>query len=161
LNSSNFCLCLFLTLQSYGVKRRLSKKESSFHFVCCDKPLILRQIHETPILFVANPSFFFIFYDKKSFKYTDAFLRLRRCSPPIVLNFSFDFTETPSPHRCHGERSPSQRRALVIATPSLRQLVESKGQVQSIPKCAFENPQKRFTQSPKTFQSRTVRKNVK
>ena len=161
MNSFNFCLCLFLTLQSYGVKRRLSKKDSSFHFVCCDKPLILRQIHEPPFLFVANPSFFLYFNDLKGSECAGVPLWLHGISRSVMLNLSFDFTEKPSPHRCHGERSPSQRRALVIATPSLRQLVESKGQVQSIPKCAFENPQKRFTQSPKTFQSRTVRKNVK
>ena len=59
-------------------------------------------------------------------------LRLFRLFPSIKLNFSFDFTETSSPQRKYGEPSPSQRRALVIETPSLRQLVESKGTVQSI-----------------------------
>jgi len=60
--------------------------------------------------------------------------------PSIKLNFSFDFTEMSSPQRCHGEPSPSQRRALVIATPSLRQLVEFKGAVQSIHKCGWLPP---------------------
>ena len=46
--------------------------------------------------------------------------------PMLILNFSFGFTESPSPQRNDSEPSPSQRRRLVIATPSLRQLVESK-----------------------------------
>jgi hypothetical protein len=65
---------------------------------------------------------------------------VRLLSPSIKLNVSFDFTETSSPQRLHGERSPSQRRALVIKTPSLRQLVESEGAVQSIHRCDAENP---------------------
>ena len=47
-------------------------------------------------------------------------------TPLIVLAFSFDYTKMASPQRNDSERSPSQRRALVIATPSARQLVESK-----------------------------------
>jgi hypothetical protein len=66
-----------------------------------------------------------------------------RLSPSIELNVSFDFTEMPSPQRLHGEPSPSQRRRLVIETPSLRQLVESKGKLQSIQKCASDYPIKK------------------
>ena len=73
---------------------------------------------------------------------------MRLLSPSIKLNVSFDFTETPSPQRLHGERSPSQRRALVIKTPSLRQLVESKGAVQSIHTFDAENPLKSFSKFP-------------
>jgi len=68
--------------------------------------------------------------------------------PLLILNFSFGFTELASPQRNDSEPSPSQRRRLVIETPSLRQLVESKGAVQSIHKCTSENPQKQSTQSP-------------
>ena len=49
--------------------------------------------------------------------------------PLLIQNFSFGFTESPSPQRNVSEPSPSQRRRLVIETPSLRQLVESKGAV--------------------------------
>ena len=77
-------------------------------------------------------------------------LRLFRLFPSIKLDFSFEFTELSSPQRKYGEPSPSQRRRLVIETPSLRQLVESKGALQSIHKWASENPQKRCTKSSKS-----------
>ncbi|MBO7102483.1 MAG: hypothetical protein J6W02_02235, partial [Bacteroidaceae bacterium] len=73
----------------------------------------------------------------------------------IVLNFSFDFTEMASPQRLHGERSPSQRRRLVIETPNLRQLVKSKGKVQSIHKCGSENPLKSFRKSTNAIEKAT------
>jgi len=81
------------------------------------------------------------------FDFIESLLRFCRIFPLIVLNLSFAFTETASPRRYHGERSPSQRRALVIKTPSVRQLVESKGKVQSIPKNASDHPRKRFSKS--------------
>jgi len=52
-----------------------------------------------------------------------------------------------SPQRFYGEPSPSQRRRLVIESPSLRQLVESKGTVQPIPSYASDNPRKRCIQT--------------
>jgi hypothetical protein len=69
----------------------------------------------------------------------------------IVLNFFFDSTETPSPQRLHGEPSPSQRRRFAKTMPSLRQLVESKGTLQSIHKCGSEKPIKRFNKSAKAM----------
>ncbi len=62
----------------------------------------------------------------------------------IVLAFSFDFTETPSPQRFYSEPSLSQRRALAVSITSLRQLVESKGTLQSVHKCDSDNPLKGF-----------------
>ena len=78
------------------------------------------------------------------FDCTNVFLRLYRCFPSIVLAFSFDFTETSSPQRFYSEPSLSQRRALVIKTASLRQLVESKGTIQSVHKCDSDNPLKGY-----------------
>ena len=52
-----------------------------------------------------------------------------------------------SPQRLHGERSLSQRRGLVKSITSPRQLVESKGAPQSVPKFASENPQIRFRET--------------
>ena len=49
--------------------------------------------------------------------------------------------------RCNGERSLSLQRALVIATPSARQLVESKGKVQWMQKRGSEWSKHRFTKS--------------
>ena len=49
-----------------------------------------------------------------------------------------------SPQRLHGERSSSQRRRLAKSMASPRQLVESKGALQSVPKCASENLLNRF-----------------
>ena len=82
--------------------------------------------------------------------YTEPSARRKPIFPSILLNFSFDFTEAPSPQRKYGEPSPLQRRALVIETPSLRQLVESKGAVQSIHRWGSENPQKWCTKSSKS-----------
>ena len=55
----------------------------------------------------------------------------------------------PSPQRWHGEPSPSQRRRLADSITSLRQLVESKGTLQSIQTCASDNPLKQFSKSIK------------
>jgi hypothetical protein len=63
---------------------------------------------------------------------SQSILRIFRIIPSDVLAFSFDFTETPSPQRCYGEPSLSQRRALADSITSLRQLVKSKGAVQNI-----------------------------
>ena len=57
-----------------------------------------------------------------------------RTFPSNELAFSFDFTELPSPQRNYSEPSLSQRRALAISITSPRQLVKSKGTVQSVPK---------------------------
>ena len=50
----------------------------------------------------------------------------------VQLKVSFDFTKMPSPQRCYGEPSPSQRRALAVSMTSLRQLVEFKGALQLV-----------------------------
>ena len=102
-------------------------------------PILLRQI----ILIV----FFYGGIGEKEKLFVESFPWLRWIFHLIQLHVSFDFTETPSPRRYHGEPSPSQRRALVIATPSLRQLVESKGTLQSIQKNASDDPRKRFSKS--------------
>ena len=68
-----------------------------------------------------------------------------------ILNFSFDFTELPSPQLWYGEPSPSQRRRLAKSMTNLRQLVEFKGALQSVPKNASENPLKCFSQSTKAL----------
>jgi hypothetical protein len=87
-----------------------------------------------------------------SFDCAGSLLQSSRFSSSIELNFSFDFTEMPSPQRLHGERSLSKRRALGVSITSARQLVESKGTVQSVPKCASDNPLKRFSQSTHAMQ---------
>ena len=73
-------------------------------------------------------------------------------SPLIVLAFSFDFTKMASPQRNDNERSPSQRRALVNATPSARQLVEPSARRKPIQRNGSVNPHKRFWQSPHKVQ---------
>ena len=78
-------------------------------------------------------------------------LHFCRCSPLTILNFFFDFTKMSSPQRLHGEPSPSKRRRLAVSMTSLRQLVESKGKLQSIPTCASDNPLKCFSQSTKAL----------
>ena len=69
-----------------------------------------------------------------SFDGTCVLLRLYFRSPSIVLKLSLGFTEKLSPQRLHGEPSPSQRRRLGKSMTNLRQLVESKGTLQYIPK---------------------------
>ena len=101
--------------------------------------MLLRLCWHTPLLLYMFP-----------FDCTGFILWTYRLSPLFQLNFFFDFTETSSPQRNDSERSPSQRRALVIETPSARQLVESKGALQSIHRWASENPQKRCTKSSKS-----------
>ena len=54
----------------------------------------------------------------------------------------------PSPQRKYSEPSPSQRRRLGKSMTSLRQLVESKGAVQSIHKFASDHPHLPFSKSP-------------
>ena len=75
---------------------------------------------------------------------TELLARRLPIAPSIELNVSFDFTETPSPQRLHGEPSPSQRRRLAKSMTSLRQLVEFKGTLQSVHKCASDNPLKGY-----------------
>ena len=65
-----------------------------------------------------------------------------RLSPLFQLNFFFAFSETPSPQRNDNERSPSQRRALVNATPSARQLVEPSARRKPIQRTCSVNPHK-------------------
>ena len=65
-------------------------------------------------------------------------------TPSIVLAFSFDFTKMASPQRNYSEPSLSQRRRLAETITSPRQLVESKGAVQSIHTSCFGNPHMRF-----------------
>ena len=72
----------------------------------------------------------------------ECFLWLYCFSPLIVLNLSFDFTETPSPQQNYSEGSLSQRRALAETITSPRQLVESKGTLQSIQTWGSDNPLK-------------------
>ena len=81
------------------------------------------------------------------FGFTDSSLWFSWISPLIELNFSFDLSEMSSPQRFYGEPSPSQRRRLVIESPSLRQLVEFKGAIQSILSYASDNPRKRCSQT--------------
>ena len=69
-------------------------------------------------------------------------------SPLILQEFSFACCEIPSPQRNYSERSLSQRRALAISITSPRQLVESKGAVQSIPTCASESAHMRLGKCP-------------
>ena len=88
-----------------------------------------------------------------SFAFACALLRFWRYSPSILLNLSFAFTEISSSQRLHGEGSASRRRALAVAITSLRQLVESKGVLQSIHKYASVNPQIRFRKSSKALLS--------
>ena len=90
---------------------------------------------------------FFLKAQNHPLDYTEPSARRKQIFPSILLHFSFDFTEAPSPQQKYGEPSPSQRRRLGKSMTSLRQLVKSKGAVQSIHKCASENPQKRCTKS--------------
>ena len=83
-----------------------------------------------------------------SLVFTESLLRLYRTFPANKPNFSFDFTAISSPRRWHGEPSPSQHRRLAKSMTNLRQLVETKGAFQPIPKFSSENPQKRFSKSP-------------
>ena len=73
--------------------------------------------------------------------HAESLARRKPIFPSIKLNVSFAFTETPSSQRLHGERSLSQRRTLAESMANARQLVESKGAVQSILTCDAENPQ--------------------
>ena len=99
--------------------------------------------HESLQLYWHSPSIVLAFF----FDCTGVLLRLYCHSPLLVLNHFFDFTEIPSPQRLHGEPSPSQRRAFAISITSLRQLVESKGTLQSTHRRASDNPIKRYTKS--------------
>ena len=83
-----------------------------------------------------------------SFDCTEVFLRLYFRSPSIVLKLSLGFTEKLSPQRFSAEPSPSQRRAFVIATASLRQLVESSARRKPIQRSASVYPKIYFRQSP-------------
>ena len=65
-------------------------------------------------------------------------------TPSIVLAFSFDFTKMASPQRNYSEPSLSQCRRLAETITSPRQLVESKGAVQSIHTRSSCNPHIRF-----------------
>ena len=91
------------------------------------------------------------FYVILFFDFTELSVRRMPIFPLIPLNRSFDFTETPSPQRLHGEPSPSLRRRLAVAMASLRQLVEFKGAVQSIPTSGSENPRKTCIKSSKNL----------
>ena len=75
-----------------------------------------------------------------SFDCTEPFARWKPTTPLIILDFSFAFTEMPSPQRNYSEPSLSKRRALAETITSPRQLVKSKGTFQSTPKCASVNP---------------------
>ena len=86
-------------------------------------------------------------------KYAGTHLRLCWHFYLIQLNFSFDFTEEPSPQRNYSERSALQQRRLGKSMASLRQLVESKGKLQYIPKCASDYPRMCFSQSTKVAPS--------
>ena len=67
----------------------------------------------------------------------------------------------PSPQRCHGEPSPSRRRALAETTTSPRQLVEFKGTVQLILTCVSDNPHMRVSQSTGVMLSYGYEKRIK
>jgi len=108
---------------------------SNIHFDCAG--VLLRQN-------LCSPSIELVF----SFNRTCVLLRLYFRSPSIVLRLSFDFTEKLSPQRFSAEPSPSQRRALVIATASLRQLVESSARRKPIQRNASVYPKIYFRQSP-------------
>ena len=79
--------------------------------------------------------------------YTEPSARQKPIFPSILLHFSFDFTEAPSPQRCHGEPSTSQHRRLTVSMSSLRQLVKFKGAVQSIHTFTSENTLMRCTKN--------------
>ena len=83
----------------------------------------------------------------QTFGSTNSFLWLCQLSPLLILNFFFDFTESSSPQRKYGEPSPSQHRRLAKSMTNLRQLVESKGTLQSTHRRASDNPIKRYTKS--------------
>ena len=87
-----------------------------------------------------------------NFPFTELLLWFCRISPLILQNFSFDYTELPSPQHFHGEPSTSQRRALGKSMSSPRQLVKSEGALRHIPIRVSENPLKRFSKSPHAFQ---------
>ena len=108
---------------------------SNIHFDCAG--VLLRRN-------LCSPSIVLSF----SFDRTCILLRLYFRSPSIVLKLSFDFTEKLSPQRFSAEPSPSQRRALVIATASLRQLVEPSARRKPIQRNASVYPKIYFRQSP-------------
>ena len=83
-----------------------------------------------------------------SFECTVALLRLHCLIPLIGLRRVKGLTEMPSPHRCSGEPSLSQRRRLDDSMPSLRQLVELKGTLHFIPTCASDNPLRQSPPAP-------------
>ena len=111
---------------------------SNIHFDCAG--VLLQQN-------LCSPSTELVF----SFDCTEALLRLYFRSPLIVLKLSFDFTEKLSPQRFSAEPSPSQRRALVIATASLRQLVEPSARRKPIQRNASVYPHMNFRQSPEAL----------
>ena len=102
--------------------------------------------------FSLHTSFFLLLM--LSFDCAGSLLQSFRFSSSIELNFSFDFTEMPSPQRLHGEPSPSQRRRLAKSMTSLRQLVKSKGTLQSVHKFASNDPLNRFRESTHVHQTR-------
>ncbi len=87
-----------------------------------------------------------------NFPFTELLPWFCRISPLILLNFSFDYTRMPSPHRFASEGSTSQRRGLGKSMTSPRQLVKSEGALRHIPIRVSENPLKRFSKSPHAFQ---------
>ena len=104
---------------------------------------------QTPLLFGSCAFYYsWCFYLlTPTFDFNDALLCFCWCFPSIGLHLSFDFTEMPSPQRFYAEPSPSKRRAFVVSITNLRQLVKSKGKLQSIQIFALDNPLKRFSKS--------------
>ena len=96
--------------------------------------------------------FVFVLILHLNFPFTELLLWFCRISPLILQNFSFDYTELPSPQHFHGEPSTSQRRGLGKSMTSPRQLVKSEGALRHIPIRVSENPLKRFSKSPHALQ---------